>query len=44
MASGSLGSTTRICGTKVNAVVIDEWTTWDCNQAQAGVEKLSRKV
>ena len=39
MASGSLANTMKIFGTKVNAVVIDEWTTWDCNQAQAGVEK-----
>lgn len=39
MALGSLANTTKISGTKVNAVVIDEWTTWDCNQAQAGLSE-----
>lgn len=39
MASGSLASTMNIFGTKMNTVAIDEWTEWDCNQAQAGVEK-----
>ena len=39
MASGSLANTTKISGTKINTVVIDEWTTWDCNQAQAGLSE-----
>ena len=34
-----MNTSTKVSGTKVNTVVIDEWTTWDSNQAQAGVEK-----
>jgi len=39
MALGSLANTTKIFGTKMNTVAIDEWTEWDCNQAQAGLSE-----
>ena len=39
MASGSLASTTKIYGTNVNKIILDEWTEWDCNQTQAGLSE-----